>query len=100
MDLEFDMDENFSISLESVEIVTTEACLKDRNTHDSLKKYSMGCIPLLFGSKLFHPLILQIFHQLYTTPTVTNFLFYSTNSIIYEKEKSFLDETKNIFHSF
>lgn len=61
MDLEFNMDENFSISLARVEIVTSETCLKDRNTHDSIKKSSMGCITVLFGSKLFHLLILQIF---------------------------------------
>ena len=82
MDLEFNMNENFSISLASVEIVTSETCLKDTNTHDSIKKSSMGCIPVSLGSKLFHLLILQIFHLLHTTLTVTDFLFYSTNSII------------------
>ena len=61
MDLEFNMDENFSISLARVEIVTSETCVKDRNTHDSIKKSSMGCITVSFGSKLFHLLILQIF---------------------------------------
>ena len=48
MDLEFNMDENFLTSLASVEIVTSETCLKDRNTHDSIKKSSMGCTPVLF----------------------------------------------------